>query len=62
MIFNNVVSAGVGFVPLIGDVALAAWKANSRNAALLEEFLRIRGQEAMKVSLKCRTKTQKPVD
>ncbi|RSH86978.1 hypothetical protein EHS25_003466 [Saitozyma podzolica] len=45
MLFNNAVSAGVGLVPLVGDVALAAWKANSRNAHLLEAFLTLRGQE-----------------
>lgn len=49
MVFNNMVSAGVGFVPIIGDIAVAGWKANSRNAALLEEFLRIRGLEAINV-------------
>lgn len=27
---------------------LATWKANSRNAALLEEFLRVRGEEFLK--------------
>jgi len=48
MLANNAVSAAVGFVPVVGDIALATWKANSRNAALLEEFLRIRGEEAMK--------------
>ncbi|KAF7796013.1 hypothetical protein EIP86_007182 [Pleurotus ostreatoroseus] len=48
MLLNNAVSAAVGFVPMIGDVVLAAFKANSRNAALLEEFLRIRGEEFLK--------------
>lgn len=48
MFFNNTVSAGVGLVPLVGDVAIATWKTNSRNAALLEEFLRIRGAEFLK--------------
>ncbi|KAG9030699.1 hypothetical protein FS837_003194, partial [Tulasnella sp. UAMH 9824] len=48
MLFNNAVSAGVGFVPVVGDLILAIWKANSRNAALLEEFLRVRGEEALK--------------
>lgn len=48
MLMNNAVSAAVGFVPLIGDVVLAAFKANSRNAALLEEYLRIRGEEFLK--------------
>ena len=49
MLINNAVSAGVGFVPVVGDVILAIYKANSRNAALLEEFLRIRGEEFLKM-------------
>ncbi|KAK7437956.1 hypothetical protein VKT23_018391 [Stygiomarasmius scandens] len=49
MLMNNAVSAAVGFIPLAGDVILAAFKANSRNAALLEEFLRIRGEEYIKL-------------
>ncbi|CAE6459695.1 unnamed protein product [Rhizoctonia solani] len=48
MLANNAVSAGVGLIPLVGDVILAVYKANSRNAALLEEFLRIRGEEFLK--------------
>lgn len=36
-------------IPLVGDVILATFKANSRNAALLEEYLRIRGEEYLKV-------------
>lgn len=48
MLLNNAVSAGLGFVPVIGDIAIATFKANSRNAALLEEFLRIRGAEFLK--------------
>lgn len=48
MLLNNAVSAGVGFVPLVGDIILAQYKANSRNAALLEEFLRIRGEEFLR--------------
>jgi Domain of unknown function (DUF4112) len=49
MLLNNAVSAGVGFVPVVGDVILAMYKANSRNAALLEEFLRIRGDQFLKM-------------
>ena len=45
MLFNNAVSAGVGFIPLLGDIALATWKANWRNAKLLEEVLRVQGEE-----------------
>lgn len=47
MFFNNAVSAGVGFIPLAGDIILAIWRANSRNAKLLEEFLRVKGEENM---------------
>jgi len=48
MFFNNAVSAGISFIPVIGDIFLGVWKANSRNAALLEEYLRIRGEEFLK--------------
>lgn len=48
MLLNNMVSAAAGFVPVVGDVILATYKANSRNAALLEEYLRIRGEEFLK--------------
>ena len=45
MMFNNAVSTGVGLVPLVGDVVMAAWRTNSRNAKLLEELLRLKGEE-----------------
>ena len=44
MLVNLALATGVGLVPFIGDILLAIWRANSRNAALLEEFLRQRGQ------------------
>ena len=34
---------------MVGDIAVATFKANSRNAVLLEEYLRIRGEEYLKV-------------
>ncbi|EGO24851.1 hypothetical protein SERLADRAFT_468764 [Serpula lacrymans var. lacrymans S7.9] len=49
MLLNNAVSAISGLVPVVGDVVLAMYKANSRNAALLEEFLRIRGEEFLRL-------------
>ncbi|KAI9568187.1 hypothetical protein HD554DRAFT_2100674 [Boletus coccyginus] len=49
MLFNNAVSAIGGIVPIVGDVVIAVYKANSRNAMLLEEFLRIRGEEYIKL-------------
>ena len=48
MLVNNAVSAGVGLVPIVGDIILAMYKANSRNAVLLEEYLRVRGEEFLK--------------
>ncbi|KAK4699605.1 hypothetical protein P7C70_g6652, partial [Phenoliferia sp. Uapishka_3] len=39
MAFNQAVSVGAGMIPMVGDIILAVWKANSRNAALLEEYL-----------------------
>lgn len=38
------------FVPIAGDAVAAVWKANSRNALLLEEFLTLRGQELLSSS------------
>ncbi|KIL61514.1 hypothetical protein M378DRAFT_166794 [Amanita muscaria Koide BX008] len=48
MLFNSAVSVGFSLIPIAGDICLAAWKANSRNAVLLMEFLRLRGEEALK--------------
>ncbi|KAJ6588413.1 hypothetical protein B0H19DRAFT_1013241 [Mycena capillaripes] len=59
MLANNAASALMGLVPFAGDVALAAFKANSRNAALLEEFLRIRGEEFLKVQAEREGKLKK---
>ncbi|KAK0547174.1 hypothetical protein OC846_004128 [Tilletia horrida] len=44
MLLNNAVSTSVGLVPIAGDILLAVWKANSRNAKLLEEYLRVVGE------------------
>lgn len=49
MIMNNAVGIGVGYLPIVGDIILAMYKANSRNAMLLEEFLRVRGEEFVKM-------------
>ncbi|KAI0264499.1 hypothetical protein BC834DRAFT_883395 [Gloeopeniophorella convolvens] len=46
MMLNLGVATSVGLVPLVGDVLLAAFRANSRNAALLEEYLRVRAAGA----------------
>ncbi|KAG6847745.1 hypothetical protein H0H93_006229, partial [Arthromyces matolae] len=49
MLMNVAVGACVGFVPGIGDVLVTVYKPNSRNAALLEEILRIRGEEYLRL-------------
>ena len=49
MFLNSTIGVGASFVPIVGDIFLAVWKANSRNAVLLEEFLRVRGEELIKM-------------
>ena len=36
MVLNAAIDMGMGLVPLLGDIADVAWKANLRNLALLE--------------------------
>ncbi|KAJ6608676.1 hypothetical protein B0H10DRAFT_2066939 [Mycena sp. CBHHK59/15] len=62
MLANNAASALMGLIPFAGDIALAAFKANSRNAALLEEFLRIRGAEFLKVQAENEGKLKKTAE
>jgi hypothetical protein len=47
MLANALLDAGIGVVPVVGDVADAAFKAHSRNLALLRECLddRAKGRE-----------------
>ena len=45
MLFNILLDFVVGLVPFIGDLADAAYKCNTRNAVILEDFLRARGAE-----------------
>ncbi|EGF98823.1 uncharacterized protein MELLADRAFT_73507 [Melampsora larici-populina 98AG31] len=44
MLLNQAVSTSIGLVPFAGDILMAVWKVNSRNAALLEDFLIARGK------------------
>jgi hypothetical protein len=48
MVGNQAIATVIGFVPIVGDIGIAVFKTNSRNAALLEEYLRIRGEEFLK--------------
>ena len=49
MVGNQAMATVIGLVPVLGDVGIAMFKTNFRNAALLEEYLRIRGAEFLKV-------------
>lgn len=40
---NIVIDFVIGLVPFVGDLADAAYKCNTRNAVLLEKYLRERG-------------------
>lgn len=48
MFFNIVVDFAVGLVPFIGDLADAVFRANTKNAVLLEKHLRQKGAKALK--------------
>lgn len=48
MIFNIILDFFVGLVPVLGDVADAVLRANTRNAVVLEKFLRAKGAAALK--------------
>lgn len=46
MLLNIVVDFGIGIVPFLGDILDAIFRANTRNAALLEQYLREKGAKA----------------
>jgi len=48
MLGNQAIATTIGLVPLVGDIGIAVFKTNFRNAALLEEYLRVRGEEFLK--------------
>jgi hypothetical protein len=48
MYINIILDFGIGLVPGLGDIADAIFRANIRNAALLEKFLRQKGAAALK--------------
>lgn len=48
MILNIAFDFLIGLVPFLGDIIDAAYKANSRNAALLESHLREKGQKNLR--------------
>ena len=48
MILNLAISAAIGIVPILGDVLIASYRANVRNARLLENFLLLRSERVAK--------------
>jgi len=47
MYFNIVLDFALGIIPLIGDLADAVFRANTRNAIVLEAYLRKKGAKAL---------------
>lgn len=50
MLLNVIFDFVLGLVPVLGDLADMAFKANTRNAILLENYLRERGKETLRKS------------
>ncbi|KAH9972790.1 hypothetical protein BGW80DRAFT_1172617 [Lactifluus volemus] len=50
MILNLALAGGLGLLPGIGSVLLTSFRPNVRNAALLEEYLRMRSRNKPKVA------------
>ncbi|KAL2821564.1 hypothetical protein BJX63DRAFT_219221 [Aspergillus granulosus] len=47
MIMNILLDFLIGLVPFVGDIADAAYKCNTRNAIILEKYLRSKGAKAI---------------
>ncbi|KAH6670163.1 hypothetical protein B0J14DRAFT_671994 [Halenospora varia] len=50
MMFNIIVDFGIGLMPFLGDVADALFRANTKNAVVLEKFLREKGKKNIRQS------------
>ncbi|KAL6850945.1 hypothetical protein ACO1O0_008071 [Amphichorda felina] len=50
MMFNIIIDFVIGLVPFFGDIADAAFRANTRNAMVLEEHLRRKGKKNLEQS------------
>lgn len=50
MFFNIIFDFLLGLVPLLGDLADAAYRANTKNAVILEEHLRQQGKKNLRAS------------
>ncbi|PGH19417.1 hypothetical protein AJ80_03917 [Polytolypa hystricis UAMH7299] len=52
MLFNVAIDFFIGLIPIVGDLADAIYKCNTRNAVLLEKFLKERGEKNLQNSEK----------
>ena len=50
MMFNIIIDFFIGLVPFIGDLADAVFRANTKNAAVLEQYLRKKGAANLRKS------------
>ncbi|KAF6814390.1 ph domain-containing protein [Colletotrichum sojae] len=50
MLFNVLLDFAIGLVPFVGDIADAAFRCNTKNAILLEDYLREQGKKNLKRS------------
>lgn len=50
MMMNIIIDFLIGLVPVLGDIADVMYKANTRNAALLESYLREKGKKELRKS------------
>jgi hypothetical protein len=50
MMFNIIVDFGIGLIVFVGDIFDAVFRANTKNAILLEKHLREKGLKALKAS------------
>ncbi|KAL0930775.1 ph domain-containing protein [Colletotrichum truncatum] len=48
MLFNIIVDFAIGLVPFVGDIADAAFRCNTKNAILLEDYLREQGKKNLR--------------
>lgn len=50
MLLNIALDFGIGLVPFLGDIADALFRCNTRNAAILESYLREKGKKNLRQS------------
>jgi hypothetical protein len=62
MLLNIIIDLAIGFVPLVGDLADAIYKCNTRNAILLEKHLRDKAAKQEKARLKIERPTEPQAD